>query len=171
MSEKIPDSSQTNNYFRIETHTARDSGVDLAPVVISASRRLFHLHLLMYSAMLLSASVAIFPFILTSPYWLILWLVFVVLLAMALGVELRKKQQPPIRLSVIQKVWRVHTDEGEVQVKPFDEILLWDAVIILPVREVLTQRKHRIVVLSDAMSPDDWRRLRVWLRMGLKEHL
>lgn len=171
MLEVIPDSSLSANNRIIESQGSCESGVDLAPVVISSSRSLFRLQLLIYLAMLLSASVAIFPFLFTHHYWLILWLGFVAFLVIALRMDWLKKHKAPIRFSVIQKVWRVHTSEGEVQVKPCDEILFWDAVIVLSVREVLTHRKRRIVALSDSMANEDWRRLRVWLRMGLNDNL
>lgn len=121
--------------------------------------------------MLLSASIAIFPFVFTAFYWSLLWLGFVCVLIVAVRSAWLKKHKAPIRLSVIQKIWRLQIPTGEVQVELHDEILLWDAVIVLPVREILTQRKHRVVALSDSMSAEDWRRLRVWLRMGLKDNV
>ncbi len=172
MSEITPASNQSaHNSSPLEPQRASKTGVDLAPVVISSSQILFRIQLLIYSLMLLSASIAIFPFLFTAFYWPILWLGFLLLLIVAARAAWIKKHKAPIRFSVIQKVWRVHTLEGEVQVKPCDEILFWDAVIVLSVREVLTKRKRRIVALSDSMTNEDWRRLRVWLRMGLKDNL
>jgi len=140
-------------------------------VRISASQILFRIQVLIYSSMLLFASIAIFPFIFTAFYWPILWLSFVVLLIVAMRCAWLNKHKAPIRLSVIQKIWRLQTAAGEVRIEPCEEILLWDSVIVLPVREILTKRKHRIVALSDSMSAEDWRRLRVWLRMGLRNNL
>lgn len=155
----------------LEPQSTSKTGVDLAPVVISPSQMLFRIQLLIYSLMLLSASIAIFPFIFTAFYWSLLWLGFVCVLIVAARSAWLKKHKAPIRLSVIQKIWRLQTSAGEIQVELCDEILLWDAVIVLPVREILTKRPHRIVALSDAMSAEDWRRLRVWLRMGLKDNV
>jgi len=132
---------------------------------------LLRIQLLFFSAMLLFASIAILPFLFTAFYWSILWLGFLCALILATRSAWRKKHEAPIRLSVIRKVWRLQTSAGEMQVEPCEEILLWDAVMVLPVREVLTKRKYRIVALSDSMSAEDWRRLRVWLRMGLKDNV
>jgi len=96
------------------------------------------------------------------------------LLVLATGSVLRKrwhhKNSPPLCLSVQQKLWRLKNPAGEFVVEPFGEIVLWSGVIILPVREILGGRQHRIIVMQDSVKPDDWRRLRVWLRTGLKNN-
>ena len=175
MSEITQGSSLTNsaNVYNStrESQSNSSAGVDLAPIIISPSHILYRLQLFIYSVMLLYASIAIFPFIFTAFYWSILWLGFLFVLILAVRSAWRKRHETPIRVSVIQKVWRLQTSAGEIQVEPCEEILLWDAVIILPVKERLTQRKHRIVALPDSMSAEDWRRLRVWLRMGLRDNL
>lgn len=172
MSETTPASSPNRALnSTLEPQSTSTTGVDLAPVRISPSQILFRIQLLIYSLMLLFASIAIFPFLFTAFYWLILWLGFVLLLIVAVRDAWLKKHKAPIRLSVIQKNWRLQTAAGEVRIEPCDEILLWGVVIVLPVREVLTKHKHRIVALSDSMSAEDWRRLRVWLRMGLKDNV
>ena len=171
MSEITPASSQSvYNTLSLDPQSA-STAVDLAPVLISPSQILWRIQVLIYSLMLLSASIAIFPFMVIAFYWLILWLSFALLLIIAVRSAWIKQHKAPIRLSVFQKMWRLQTAAGEIRTEPCDEILLWDAVIVLPVREVLTKRKHRIVALSDSMSAEDWRRLRVWLRMGLKDNV
>lgn len=180
MSEITPAFSQNSSHSAslnsvhnssLEPQRTRKTGVDLTPVVISPSQILFRIQLLTYSLMLLSASIAIFPFVFTTFYWSLLWLGFVCVLIVAVRSAWLKKHKAPIRLSVIQKIWRLQTAEGEIRIEPCEEILLWDAVMVLPVQEILTKRKHRIVALSDSMSAEDWRRLRVWLRMGLKDNI
>jgi hypothetical protein len=83
----------------------------------------------------------------------------------------RAKKLPSVTFSVQQKIWRLKTSGGECVVAPVNDILLWAGVIIVPLRETLSGRKHRLVMLSDSMSADDWRRLRVWLRMALKDNI
>ncbi len=155
----------------LEPQNINTAGVDLAPVLISPSQNLLRIQLLIYGLMLLSASIAIFPFIFTAFYWSLLWLGFVCLLILAARSAWISKHKAPVRLSVINKMWRLQTSTGEIQVELRDEILLWEAVIVLQVREILTKHTHRIVALSDSMSVEDWRRLRVWLRMGLKDNV
>jgi hypothetical protein len=174
LSEKIQVSSLShahNSEHIFEPKSSNTTGADLAPVLIFPSQILWRLQLLIYSLMLISASVAMFPFMFTAFYWPILWLSFVLLLMVAMRAAWLKKDKAPIRLSVFQKIWRLQTAGGEIRIELCDEILLWDAVIVLPVRDVLTRRRNRIVALSDSMSAEDWRRLRVWLRMGLKDNV
>ena len=164
MSEITPDYSLTPNQ-----KTA--AGVDLAPVIISPSLRFWYIELAFYLCLFCSASIALVPLFLTVWYWLVLWLIFSLLIIFILRRSFRAQKLPSVKLSVQQKSWRLKTSEGELVVVPFEDILLWAGVIILPLRETLSGRKHRLVVLSDSMSADDWRRLRVWLRMGLKDNL
>lgn len=166
MLETTPDYNPTHNS---SSQTA--AGVDLASVRISSSRLLFYCQIFVYIAMLLSASIAIFPFLFAAFYWPIAWLIFVLLIIIALKSAWRAQQIPPIVLNVTQKIWRLQTVDGEVIVELYDDILVWVGVIILPMRETSTGRKHRIVALSDSMNANDWRRLRVWLRMGLNKNI
>jgi len=164
--ETTPDYNPTPN-----SPSKTAAGVDLASVRINPSRWLWLCTLFVYSAMLLSASLAIFPFLLSAFYWPMLWLVFLALVVFALRSAWRAQQRPPVVLTVTQKIWRLQTEDGEVIVKLYDEVLVWSGVIILPVQETVTQRKHRIVALADSMNASDWRRLRVWLRMGLNKNI
>lgn len=179
MLETTPASSQSQN-SRLNAHlNSRQSnrshhtaaGVDLAPVAISPSPLLWRLELSLYGALVFFAAVAILPFIHTAFYWPIILLGFVLLVIAALRTAWRKQHAAPLRLSVIQGVWRLATANGELEVLPCDEILMWEMVMVIPLREQLTQRKHWLVALPDAMNASDWRRLRVWLRMGLRNNL
>lgn len=162
MLEKIPEFNQGHK----PSHQ-NNAGVDLAPVVFNPSLLLCRLEIAVYLFMLVSASAAIFPFLLAAFYWPLLWLVFALMLGVGIRSSLRAKKSPSIVLSVTQKVWRIQTSEGDIVVKPCDDILVWAAMIILPVQEVATGRKRRLIALPDSMLPEDWRRLRVWLRMAL----
>ena len=165
MLEKIPD---YNNSHNTSHHIA--SGVDLAPVLISPSLLLYRLEVFVYLFMLLSASVAIFPFIFTAFYWPLLWLTFLLMIIATLRKSLRNKKSPSISLSITQKIWYLKTSTESVAVKPCNEIVVWTRLIILPVKETLSGRKHRIIALPDSMKAEDWRRLRVWLRMELRKN-
>ena len=163
MSELTPDYNPAHNYPH-QTVT----GVDLAPVVIHPSRWLWRIEIFIYLAILASASVSIFPFLLTAFYWPLLWLGFVLLVAFAWRFSLRTHKANPISLSVTQKIWRIKNSKTEIVVQPCDEILVWAGVIIVPVREIASGEKHRIIALPDSMDAEEWRRLRVWLRMGFR---
>lgn len=165
MLEKIPDYNHSH-----KTPHQITSGVDLAPVVISPSSLLYRLEVVVYLFMLFSASVAIFPFIFTAFYWPLLWITFLVMIIAALRKSQRNKSSPSITLGIAQKIWYLQTVTGSVAVEPCNEIVVWSHLVILPVKETLSGRKYRIIVLSDSMKTEDWRRLRVWLRMELRKN-
>lgn len=149
---------------------SKTSGVDLAPFVVSPSIILWCLELAIYSGFSCAASVALFPFFLSAYYWSIVWLVFCGVIAFELRKAWRATHAARIELSIQKNVWRLKTADRECVVEPFDEILLWPAVIILPLREIDSRKKHRIVILQDSVKKDDWRRLRVWLKTAFKNH-
>lgn len=146
------------------------TGVDLAPVSISPAKILWHIELSVYCSVFCAATLAVFPFFLRAFYWPISWLSFLLLLAFVVRERWRAQKLTPVIISVQKQVWRLKNSSGEYTVSPFDEILLWSGVIILPVRETLSGNKHRIVALPDSMSGEDWRLLRVWLRTGLRNN-
>ena len=165
MLEKIPD---YNHSHKTPHHIT--SGVDLEPVVISSSLLLYRMEVFIYLFMLLSASVAVFPFVLMNFYWPLLWLAFVLVIIAALRTSQRNKNSPSVTLSVTQKNWYLQTSTGTVAVNPGNEILVWTYLIVLPVAEPLSGRKYRLLALPDSMAAEDWRRLRVWLRMELRKN-
>lgn len=147
------------------------TGVDLAPIAIMPSQILWRLELAFYCSVLCAATIALFPFLLTAFYWPIVWLIFMLLIIFVLRQRWCVKNLPVVTLSIQKQVWRLRNSTGEFSVNPFGEILLWVGVIILPVCETLSGRKHYIVALQDSMDADDWRRLRVWLRTGLRNNI
>lgn len=147
------------------------TGVDLAPIHIAASLRLWCIELAFYSCFICAVTIALLPFFLKAFYWSILWLLFLLATGFVLRQRWLHKNSPPICLSVHKKLWQLKNSTGEVVVEPFGEILLWSGVIILPLREIMSRREHRIVVMKDSVEPDDWRRLRVWLRTGLRNNM
>jgi hypothetical protein len=149
-----------------DSHSTTAKGVDLAPVIISPSQILWRIEFAFYLSIFGAASIALLPFFLTAFYWPVLWLIFLVLRE-----RWRAQKLPAITLSVQKQIWRLKNPTDEFTVAPFGEILLWAGVIILPVRETLSGRKHHIVALPDSMKAEDWRRLRVWLRTGLRGNL
>ena len=149
---------------------SKTSGVDLAPFVISPSNTLWRLELALYRVLLCAVSVALFPFFLSAFYWPVVWLLFSAFVAFELRRAWQATHASRLEVSVQKNVWRLKTADKECVVEPFDEILLWPAVIILPLREIDSRKKHRIVILQDSVKKDDWRRLRVWLKTAFKNH-
>ncbi len=145
--------------------------VDLAPVIIRPSHMLWRIELVFYFTLLVAACVGLFPFFLTAFYWPILWLVFSLLIIFVLRKAWRTKNSSPLTLSVRHNLWRLRSEAGEFTVVPCGEILLWSWVIILPLRNLAEGKKSYVVVLQDSMNDDDWRKLRVWLRTGMRNNI
>jgi hypothetical protein len=178
LSEITPDYSLNSNPNRapdslhtLNSQSTTATGVDLALVTIKPSQLLWRIELAFYSCVLCAATIALFPFLLTAFYWPIIWLIFVLLVMFVLRERWRAQKIPAVTLSVQKQVWRFQNSNGEFTVVPFGEILLWGGVIILPMREIASGHKHHIVALPDSMKPEDWRRLRVWLRTGLRNNI
>lgn len=164
MLEKTPDYS-TN---LIKTPRVKiSSGVDLTPVTFYPSRHLWLIECAIYSAMFVFATIALLPFFLTAFYWPIAWLFFAVSIAVVVHQRWRVKNAKPIRLAIKQNNWQLHRAENECAVELSHDVLLWQWVVIIPVRETISGKKHYLIGLQDSMEVDDWRRLRVWLRTCL----
>ena len=150
MLEKIPAYSQLLNKSQLLKKSAAAktaSAIDLAPIMFSPS-----------------ASVALAPFFLTAFHWPILWLIFSTLIALIIRKRWRAKNSASITLDITQNTWRLRKDNSDIDVIPFNDVLLWSWVIILPLKENISGRRHYFVLLQDSVITDDWRRLRVWLR-------
>ncbi len=172
MSEITPASSQNSAAdSAVTSQRTTATGVDLAPVIISPSKNLWRIEFIFYSCMLVAASIAIFPFFFSAFYWPILWLVFSALIFIALRTRWRAQKLPAVTFSVEKHVWRLRDTTGEFTVVPYGEILLWSWVIILHLRNPVDGKKYHVVALTDSMKEEDWRRLRVWLRTGLRKNL
>jgi hypothetical protein len=177
LSEITPDSSPSSrpnhapdSAYTLNPLSTTATGVDLAPVIINSSQMLWRIELAFYSSIFCAATTALIPYILTAFYWPLVWMGFALLFIFELRKRWRVKNLPAVTLSVKTQVWRLRNSAGEFTVAPCGEVLLWARVIILPVRETLTGRKHNIVALPDSMGAEDWRRLRVWLRTGLRNN-
>jgi len=139
---------------------------ELAPVRFGQSRRLWQAELAVYAALLIFAGIAIFPFLLTAWYWPIALLAF----ALFIGWHwMRCWRRPYVSsriLYCIQNRWYLRDQGGEQEIHLCDEILLWPQIVVLPARIASGEKKY-LVLTPDAMEADDWRRLRVFLNMGV----
>ena len=170
MLEKIPAYSQLLNKSQLlkKSSAKTASAIDLAPVAFSPSHNLWLAECAIYGAIFISASVALVPFFLAAFYWPILWLIFSALIALIIRNRWRAKNSSSIMLDITQHNWRLRKNNSDIAVIPFDDVLLWSWVIILPLKENISGKKHYFVLLQDSVSADDWRRLRVWLRTCFK---
>ena len=165
MSEITPGCSPTPEPS--QRKLSQNCGADLAPVSVSPSRSLWLAQLALLCLMLLSATIAVLPFMLTAFYWPVAWVVFLAALVYSGGECWRAKNEAAKTLSVQQNIWRLRDAGEEKTVTPCDEILLWSWVIILPLRTENRQKIY-LIAMRDSVDADAWRRLSLWLRICFK---
>lgn len=162
MLEKTQDYSPTPN-------TGRHASVaDLAPVQIHPSIILWRLELAVAGIMLLSSFFALVPFATQAFYWPVLWLLFSGLVMLAVRKRKPVQGAAPLGFSAIKNCWYLRHHSGEHLVVACAAPLLWSWIIILPLEEVLSGKQHYVIAVRDSLNTQDWRRLRLWLRMGLR---
>lgn len=164
MLEKIP--GYNPNLIK-SPRVKASSGVDLAPVTFYPSRHLWLIECATYGAMFVFATVALFPFFLTAFYWPVIWLFFALSIVIVIHQRWRAKNSKPFRLAIKKNHWQLQRANKECSVELYGDVLLWQWVIIITVREITSGKKHYLIGLQDSMEADDWRRLRVWLRTCL----
>ena len=138
------------------------SAKELPPVSFRQSRRLWQLELAIYLSLLFCASLALFPFVLIAWYWPVTWCVFALLIGRQAW-NCWQREFPLRSLYCTNERWYLRDLGGEREIMLCDEILLWPQLIVLPVRTA-DGYKTQLLFTPDAMTADDWRRLRVWLR-------
>ncbi|HWV14016.1 MAG TPA: protein YgfX [Cellvibrio sp.] len=163
MSEKIPGFSQTKN-----KPPPRALVTELAAVTALPSRYLCYGQLVIYLVLLVSSALAVFPYLLSNPYLLGLWLVFGGAIVAAARKSLADSRAAAKTLSIIQHQWRLAVDGHSYAVILNEKLLLWPWLIVIPLRESLSYRQHYFIALPDSMSQAEWRRLSVWLRTCLQ---
>jgi hypothetical protein len=140
---------------------------NLAAVTVRPSLFLWQAQCVIYCAMLAFAFVALLPFFLTAFYWILLWLAFAAGIGCAIHTSWRAKNAAPVSFEITQNAWQLKTQKGEYGVTVSGEIVVWQWLVIIPLCENLTGQQHRVIALPDSMNKQDWRRLRVWLKVGL----
>ena len=139
--------------------------VDLTAITVYPSRYLWQAQCVLYGAMQVFALVALLPLFFISIYWIFLYISFALWISAAVYKSWQAKNAAPMQLEIIQNNWYLKTNLGKFSVTPSHEALLWSWVIIISLREITTQHSHYLIVLPDSLPKEDWRRLRVWLRM------
>lgn len=147
--------------------SSKNIGVDLAPIIISPSKNKCIIETAVFTFLSVAVTLSLGPFLFSAKYWFLVWAAFLLFSIYTIRAGWLALKQSPVELKVTQQEWQLKSERELLLVEPFGEILVWPSVIVLPLREKQSRRIHRIVVLKDTVNADDWRRLRVWLRMGL----
>jgi hypothetical protein len=139
------------------------ASIDLAAVSVRPSGYLWRAQYSIYGALILLAWVALLPFFLLAYYWGLIGVVFTFCVGLAIHKSWRTKNAAPIQFEIKQNIWQLTTESGTCAVTLRDNVLLWSWVIVISLRENITGKSHDIIILSDSLTKEDWRRLRVWL--------
>jgi hypothetical protein len=141
--------------------------VDLVAVTVYPSRNLWRMQLALYVALFVFSFIALLPFLFRNYYWACVWLLFSCGIFFAAYNSWRTKNTQAMQLEVIQNTWRLSTNGASFLVSVDADILVWQWVIIIPLRDNITRKKYYVIALRDSMLTKEWRRLRVWLKRGL----
>lgn len=138
---------------------------DRFSIKITPSRYLWRFELFIFFGFLFCYTLALLPFFLTAFYWPCLWLLGVFVVVHLMYCARRNLSERPVNLIYRQDSWCLLTAQAEIRLAPVNAIVLWSWIIIMPFEEVSTNKKYLMTVLSDSVGPDEWRRLKVWLRL------
>ena len=137
----------------------------LAAVQINNSRLGFLLYRCSYSAFALSLLLLFFPFIIEQPLWL-----FGLILCWG-GLWWGYRQQLSYcitgALGFSVDNWILEQEGRTCQLELAGEVLCWSWLIILPLRDTVSNKTRWLLLFSDALSSSDNARLRRWLRACL----
>ncbi|MES2673363.1 MAG: protein YgfX [Pseudomonadota bacterium] len=166
MLEKILAYSRKQNKLLLNSSAASKlvSNADLAAVTVYPSRYLWQGQCVVYGAMFVFASAALLPLFFISIYWICLWFLLGLWISLTIHKVWRAKCAAPIQLRIKQNHWYLKNRAGEFLVTPSSEVLLWTWVIIIPLHEKLTRNQRYLIVSTDSLPKEDWRRLRMWLK-------
>jgi len=143
------------------------AGVDLLSVTIKPSIMLWRIETLVYLVALGLATIALIPFFATAFYWSLLWLVVAGGMLGVMRKSWKAKNQLAVSVSLQNSRWRLRIASDDYLVAPCGDIVLWGHLVLLPLQETASGRRHFIIALEDSMTAEEWRRLRVWLKTRL----
>lgn len=137
----------------------------LAAVYINHSRFGVQLYRCSYAVFALSLLLVFYPFIREQPLWLFgltlcwggLWLVY----------RWEIKRCVTGKLGFSGNYWLLEQNGRTYQLELAGEVLCWSWLIILPLREIASDKLRRVLVFGDAVNKDDNARLRRWLHACL----
>lgn len=144
-----------------------DSGDNLAPIVLKPSRRLLLTQALVLLAMGIAAPLALLPHWSSQPWW---WLVLILLWAL-LGLAgysiWMAHQRGPRCLRYHGGDWYLTLAGVEYRSELIGEAVIWPKLLVARYRLRVSGQKVNLVCLPDCVRKEDFRRLRVWLRIYL----
>lgn len=78
----------------------------------------------------------------------------------------QKSTTESLRLLIFSSKWMIETkgSRSSRQVQLSGQILSWQWLAIIPVRDLLTKRERHIVIWKDAVTTEEWRKLKVWIK-------
>lgn len=144
-----------------------DTGDYLVPVSLRPSRYLFGAQAVVFASMAVASVMALWPHILSQPVWALVLVFFwgLVLLA-AYGLWCRHKHGPR-QLSYRNGDWYLTLDGVEFRAALVGDLVLHSWLLVARFRLHTSGVRINVICLPDSTSAEDFRRLRVWLRVYL----
>lgn len=159
----IPQSQQANRTAK----SFSDQGHQLAPIDLYPSRRLVWAQMLGLSVMALAAPLALQAYLQEEPLWWLVQGVFWGFLVLgAWNIKLTRSQAPS-GISYRNGDWYLILGSEECRAKLIGEVVVWQTLVVARFRLQVGAATVSLVCLPDSLKGDDFRRLKVWLRVYL----
>lgn len=137
----------------------------LVPIDLSPSRRLAWAQTLALLSLALTAALAVKNHVQEEPlWWLVLGVFWGLLAAGAWSIQMALNRAPSC-ISYRSGDWYLTLAGVEYPAQLVGEVVVWHALVVARFRLHKGAAKVSLVCLPDSLSRDDFRRLKVWLRI------
>lgn len=154
-----PDSRTTSRFS--------ERGHQLAPIDLYPSRRLAWMQILGLSTVALAAPLALRDYWLEDPLWWLVLGLFWGLLALGAWSILLARDQAASRIVYRDGDWYLTLGGVDYRAQLIGEVVVWQSLLVARFRLHHSAAKVSLVCLPDSLNRDDFRRLKVWLRIYL----
>ncbi|MDQ2075275.1 protein YgfX [Marinimicrobium sp. ABcell2] len=139
----------------------------LMPVPLRPSRYLFWGQALLIVCLASASAFALSPHLQAQPLWGMVLFLFWALLALAAYGIWQAHKHGPSKLSYRQGDWYLTLDGVEFRAALIGDLVIHSRILVARFRLHASGAKVNLICLPDSVSRDDFRRLRVWLRIYL----
>lgn len=144
-----------------------DTGNYLMPVPLRPSRYLFWGQAAVLVSMAVASALALWPHIQPQPLWaLVLGLFWILVLLAAYGLWYGHKHGPS-QLSYREGDWYLVLDGVEFRAALVGDLVIHSWLLVARFRLPASGARINVICLPDSTRAEDFRRLRVWLRIYL----
>ncbi len=146
------------------TELSADTNTDTVKINLRPSLRLWFIQRIVHGLLLVSLSFAVIPLVPAQPLWVILWITGLIGLGVSLQMCYRSWRGQPQTLCITERGWLLRDSTSQRDLVLSDDAVVLPWLIVLPCRDKTSRARIYLVIPPDCTSPEEHRRLRVWLR-------